>query len=182
MPKKPDSEYEGQPPVTRERLARASSTVTGAHRERAWERRAERKESEAVMSASVVEQMLASIGGLQSVLLAAVNNSVLASISATILGTDNGFKTWDWKENFASIAFSNLSAGELVLQAGPASPSGAPPGRASSGGVIWVPAGYARVVSMRDSAITVYGATGQSFDFVAYTRPQPPAWGPCGQG
>jgi hypothetical protein len=159
-------------------LAGPVTRLAGRGRPRAWQAREEREEANELEISTVLNGMIAAIGGLQKELVAAANGGVLLSTSFTM--GSNGFQSWDWKENYSSIAIANLSAGEIVLSSGAPSPDGKAPGRST--GAFWIPAGFFRVVGLHANVLTIYAAQGANIDFTAYVRPQAPNFAACGQG
>jgi hypothetical protein len=152
--------------------------VEPARRPRAWEIREQREQAQALISDGIAMQMMEHLGGILDLLKAPPSNDVLATISSTI-GTP-GWSTWTWTQNYAAIAIANTSSHEMVIAGGSGSTDGKNPGRGA--GVIFVPSGYFRVVSLSGTALTVYGTPGDTFDFTAYVRPQTPSAGQCGIG
>lgn len=140
-----------------------------------YERRELEKEERYLKQQAVLEQIEAHLGGLADASKAPPLADVLSQQTAMI--GSQGIWTLNWPVAFQSISIGNTSTSSLTVIAGAPAGSGSPP--AVGAGLVTVPPGVMRTVSLNGHAITVYGAQGTLFDITAYSRPKEPNSGPC---
>lgn len=139
-----------------------------------YERRELERENERTAEAALLGQIEAHLGGILDFSKAAATGDVLAQGTARI-GPDG---TWSltWPVQYQAMAIANTSTGDLTVFAGPPTGSGSPP--STGAGIFIVRAGIMRTVSIRNTAVTVYGTPGALFDVTLYSRPREPNAGP----
>jgi hypothetical protein len=112
---------------------------------------------------SSITQVVASLRGLEV-------NDVLTAELATF--DAQGLIVRDWPVSMGSIAITNLGTATITAHAG--TPSEAP---ASGVGIAQFPVGWAQVVNVTGTTLTVYGRPGEKINLQVFTKPQPPGWG-----
>jgi hypothetical protein len=125
---------------------------------------------------SVLNQIEAHLGGIADASKAPAPGDVLAQLTTVIPPSGVYEITWPGPV-FQAVSIGNTSSANLTVLAGVATPSGTPP--QLGGGQFLVASHVMRTVSIRGSALTVYGPAGTAFDFTAYSRPRNPSSGSC---
>lgn len=122
------------------------------------------------------QQMSESLGGL--LVLTRANAPGDAIGTGTQLIGANGANQRTFPANYQSIAVTNFSGSSMTVAAAP------PASQAPSvgAGVYVIPSGCYRMVPLRGTVVTVYGAPGASYDLTAYSKPRPMDFANIGAG
>lgn len=165
------------PPLTSTDISTtAPATAEAAKREPTWARRAREHEEAQAEVMALLHQISASTGGLLALNRSAPPNDVL--LQATYIVPASGVWTASWEQHFASVLVANLSAASLEVTSQVATET-----KPSQGaGVLIVPSGIWRLVPMRGTALSIYGAATSVFDLAVWVRPQGAGGGACGTG
>lgn len=146
----------------------AQGTPGKAHR---WERRQQQDELAAAETSNLLAQMEAHLGGLLTLAKAPPQSDVL--VQATYALSTEGIWSATWPVNFAAVYVANRGTATLTVVAGP--PQAQPPARGT--GIFTVAPNVYRVLPLRSTVLTLYGAEGAVFDLVAFVRPREPSSG-----
>lgn len=151
-------------------------TRSAARTPPAWELRQLERQQAYTDHMAVLEQIQAHLGDILDATKAPALGDVLAQQTAIIAA--NGFYELTWPGKlYQSVSIGNTSATDLTVAAGAAAPSGAP--SQLGPGQFIVRSHIMRTVSIRGSALTIYGTVGAIFDLTVYSRQRPPSSGSC---
>jgi len=140
-----------------------------------WEVKQQAKDEAAREVLSLFNEMNASLGGIRDLVTAPPKGDVM--FSGAVVIPPSGMWIQHWPTNYSAITVANLS-GSLLTTSHQAS-GGASPNVGA--GVQRVASGFSRTWAARGQSLAISGAPGSSFDIAVYSRPRPPASGPCGQ-
>jgi hypothetical protein len=140
------------------------------HKEPSWERKRRERAEAGVRVMNLLQQIEGHLGGILSATLAVPRGDLLMQ-GVVAIGPE-GFWTRSWPEAFAAVEVLAWSTTGTITVAA-AGPAGGVPSQGAN--VARVPANAYRVLNLRGSALTLYGAPGDLVDVTVYVRPRPPA-------
>jgi len=157
-------------------LGRFDPARVQAHRPvKRWEERQDEAIANQTALLNMWQQMSASLGGL--LVLTRANAPGDALGTGTELIGPNGANQRGFPGTFQSVAITNFGSTAMTLTAAPAQSQAPTVGP----GVYVCPAGCYRVIPLRGTVVTVYGAPGASYDLTTYSKPRPMDFASIGQ-